>query len=223
MKVSERIVNSIFRALFRLFFRLNLDALKEVPASGPYIIILNHPSIYEGPMIYVFLRPRRLIALAKKQLWERKFTSRLMKLWEAIPIDHLSIDRSSMQRCFEVLDSGNFLCLAPEGTRTNDPNLQKGKPGVAYIAFKKQVPIVPVVTIGFDRFSYYIKRLRKTPVEIIVGKPFEITLKEGRLSPKLRQELADEMMMRLAELMPKSYWGYYKDRPISFTYTRQIS
>lgn len=223
MKISERIVNATFRALFKLFFRMNLDALKQVPASGPYIIILNHPTIFEGPMIYVFLRPRRLIALAKKQLWERTFAGWLMKLWEAIPIDHLTIDRSSMQRCFEVLDSGHFLCLAPEGTRTNDPHLHKGKPGVAYIAFKKQVPILPMVTIGFDRFSYYVKRLKKTPVEIIIGKPFEITLKEGRLSPKIRQQLADEMMMRLAELMPKQYWGHYQDQPVSFSYTRQIS
>ncbi len=222
MKTSERLVNALFRILFRIFFRINLEALEQVPVDGPMIIILNHPSIFEGPMLYVFLKPRRLIALAKKQLWERKFAGWLMRLWQAVPVDHLIIDRSSLQRCFDVLDNGMFLGLAPEGTRTNDPNLHQGKTGAAYIAIKKRVPILPLVTIGFDKFAHNVKRLRRTTVQIKVGEPFEIIIPDGNLTQKLRQELADEIMMRLAEQMPKSNWGYYQDRDLVFNYTRKI-
>jgi len=221
MKTAERIVNAAFRVFFRICFRLNLDALKQVPSSGPLILILNHPSRFEGPMLYVFLQPRRITGLAKKQLWKRRTVGWLMKLWGAVPVDLNGLDRLSMKRCFSVLDEGNFLLLAPEGVRTNNVSLHQGKSGVAYIAFKTKARVLPIVTLGFDTFSRNIRRLKRTPVQIIVGKPFEITLDAERLSPKIRQELTDEMMMRMAELMPESHWGYYQGRIPAFKFTRQ--
>ncbi len=223
MKISERIVNALFRMLFPIFFRLNLEALEKIPKSGPMMLILNHPSRYEGPMAYVFLKPRRTIALAKQQLWQRRSVGWLMNMWQAIPVGENGIDRRSMEQCFEVLDQGDFLCIAPEGTRTNDGNLRQGKAGTAYIAWKKQVPVMPLVTVGFEKFSYCIRRLKRTPVHIAVGDPFVVEYEGTRLPAEVRQEIADEMMLRIAQLMPKSYWGYYAEYPLEFTRTRALS
>ncbi len=146
-----------------------------------------------------------------------------MRLWQAVPVGPQGLDRVSMKRCFDTLDAGHFLCIAPEGTRTDDPCLHPGKTGVAYLAFKKQVPILPVTTVGFHEFKHNLKRLRRTPVNVTVGEPFVITIKDRRLTPKLRQELTDEIMLRLAQLIPREYWGYYRDRDLVFTHTRLIS
>ena len=222
MRRLEVLVNALFRILFRVFFRLNLEVFEQVPTSGPYIIIINHPSVFEGPLMYTFLQPRRIVALAKKNIWSRKSVGWIMRLWRAIPVDDFGLSRESMEKCFSVLDQGHFLALAPEGVKTNTGNLQQGKPGMAYIAFKKQVPIIPLATIGFENFGHYFKRLRRTPVTIVVGKPFEIIQKDGRLSPNMRQELVDEMMMRLAMLMPRTNWGHYSHKNLEFTYTREL-
>ena len=81
MKISERIVNSLLRGLFRILFKVDTSPLKEVMQEGPAIIISNHISIFEGPLLYVFMQPRPLIALAKKELWDKAVTRYLMNIW----------------------------------------------------------------------------------------------------------------------------------------------
>ncbi len=223
MKKIEPLVNAIFRLGFRMFFRLDIKTLGQVPASGPMLLVANHVSTLDGPMLYVFLQPRRIIALAKKQLWDHKFTGWVMDMWRSIPVDRENMGRESMDQCFEVLDRGEILAIAPEGTRSIDGNLQQGKAGVAFIAHKKQAPLLPVVTLGFEKFSHYFKRFRRTPITIVVGKPFTLVQKGGRIDANTRQEIVDEMMMRLAQLMPRSQWGFYKDREITFRHTADLS
>jgi 1-acyl-sn-glycerol-3-phosphate acyltransferase len=100
--------------------------------------------------------------------------------------------------------------------------LQEGKAGIAFIAHKKQVPMVPIVLLGFDKFSYYAKRLRRTPITISVGKPFELIKKGGRLDAEGRQQLIDEIMLHLAEQMPPELRGYYAERKLEYTLTKTL-
>ncbi|MHC1692359.1 MAG: lysophospholipid acyltransferase family protein [Sphaerochaetaceae bacterium] len=222
MKYSERFVNALLRGLFHLLFRLDTKALDQLPHTGPALMIVNHTSNFEGPMIYVFSQPRKMVALAKKQLWDHWITGFLMNLWHSIPVDRENMGRESMDQCFEVLERGELLAIAPEGTRSKDGTLQEGKAGVAFIAYRKQVPLLPIVTLGFERFSQNIKHLRRTPITIKVGKPFEIIQKSGRLDAITRQALVDEIMLRLAELMPPDRWGFYQNRTLDFKLTRSL-
>ncbi len=222
MKLSERFMNALFRALFRMFFRINLKALEKIPKKGPYLMMVNHTSALDGPMLYVFLQPMKLVALAKKQLWEKKFTGYVMNSWHSIPVDRENMGRETMEACFSILDHGDTLAMAPEGTRSPDGNLQQGKAGIAYIAHKKQVPMVPVAVYGFNDPSYKKRLFRRRPITIAVGKPFEIIQKGGRLDAAMRQEVIDEIMLRLAELMPKEKRGFYKDHPIEYRLTQTL-
>ncbi len=222
MVLRERLVNSIMRMCFRLFFRLNLDVLESVRTTGPLLIITNHPSIFEGPMLYVFLQPRNMMGLAKRELFLRRRSGWLMRLWEAVPVDLTGLSKSSMDRIFQAIDEASFLVIAPEGTRTNEGVLNRGKPGVAYIAYRKQVPVLPITTEGFELFWSNLKRLKRTVITISVGEPFEFHQITGRLSPELRQELTDEMMLRLACLLPEDRRGYYRDREFQWRHTRNL-
>jgi 1-acyl-sn-glycerol-3-phosphate acyltransferase len=222
MKVSERFMNALFRTLFRMFFRINLEELDKIPRKGPYLMMVNHTSALDGPMLYVFLQPMKLVALAKKQLWDKKFTGYVMKAWHSIPVDRDNMGRETMEACFSILDHGDTLAMAPEGTRSHDGNLQQGKAGIAFIAHKKQVPMVPVAVYGFNDPTYKKKLFRRRPITIAVGKPFEIIQKGGRLDATMRQEVIDEIMLRLAELMPKDTWGFYKDHTIEFKLTQTL-
>jgi 1-acyl-sn-glycerol-3-phosphate acyltransferase len=222
MKISERFTNAVLRFVFRIIFKVDTRPLAEVPLHGPAIIVSNHVSTLEGPLLYVFMQPRSLVALAKKELWDYRLTRFAMNLWGSIPVDRENMGRQTMEQCFAVLDKGNILAIAPEGTRSKDGNLQQGKAGVAFIAYKKQVPMIPIATLGFENFSKNIKRLKRTPITLVVGKPFELVQKEGRLDAHGREQLIDEIMMRLAMLMPPSQWGHYSDRKVEFTLTKSI-
>lgn len=205
-----------------MFYKINTQAIKDIPKDGPMLLMVNHTSAWEGPMLYVFLQPMKICALAKKELWNHGFTRYLMNLWKSIPVDRENMGRETMEACFAVLDKGEVLAIAPEGTRSLDGTLQQGKAGIAFIAHKKQVPMLPVVITGFNDPTVKKRFLRRTPVHITVGKPFEIIQKGGRMDAATRQEVIDEIMLRLAELMPKRYWGFYKDRSISFQLTKTL-
>ena len=222
MKLSERMINSLLRTFFRLFFRIDRSELAKVPQAGPLLMMVNHTSNLEGPMLYAFLQPRPLHALAKQELWEQKFMAYLMDMWKSIPVDRQNMGRSTMDACFKVLEDRHILAIAPEWTRSKDGNLQEGKGGVAFIAHKKDVPMIPVAVMGFPSFSRNIKRLRRTVITIKVGEVFEIVQKGGRIDADTRQALADEIMMRLAIMMPNEMRGHYKDKDIVFTLTRTL-
>ncbi|MEA4865516.1 MAG: lysophospholipid acyltransferase family protein [Sphaerochaeta sp.] len=222
MKLSERVINSLLKTFFRLFFRIDRSELAKVPQTGPLLMMVNHTSNLEGPMLYAFLHPRPLHALAKQELWDHKFMAYLMNMWKSIPVDRQNMGRSTMDACFKVLDDQHILAIAPEGTRSKDGKLQEGKGGVAFIAHKKDIPMIPVAVMGFTSFSRNIRRLRRTVITIKVGEVFEIVQKGGRIDANARQALADEIMMRLAVLMPNQMRGHYKDKDIVFTLTQTV-
>ena len=222
MSIREAITNGIVRGILRILFRYNPSELRQVPSHGPMLMVTNHTSVFEGPFLYVYLRPRRTIALAKRQLWKNWFTRMMMETWQTIPVDRGMMDRKAMDACFQVLKDGDFLCLAPEGTRSKDGALKKGKAGTAFFALREEVPVIPVVTIGFEQFPQNIKRLRRTPITIKVGTPFEVIRPQGRVTNELRQAITDEMMIRLSQLMPENLRGYYSSHDGTFLYTRKI-
>lgn len=225
MTLANRISNALLSLVLRITCRLDIQDLKDkVPMEGPMIIVSNHISTLEGPLLYLFMRPRHTIALAKQELWEKSFTRHLMQWWECIPVNREGMDREALNACFSVLDRKDILCIAPEGTRTEDGRLIQGKAGTGFIAFKKKVQILPIANYGIEDFSKNIRRLRRTPVTIKVGKPFIIESDKRRLNNEERQQVTDEMMLRIAELMPSEYHGFYADKVGSpYIFTKDVS
>ncbi|MGE4453514.1 MAG: lysophospholipid acyltransferase family protein [Sphaerochaeta sp.] len=223
MKMSERMINALLRTFFRICFKIDRSELHKVPMNGPLLMMVNHTSNLEGPMLYAFLQPRPLHALAKQELWESKFMAYLMETWKSIPVDRENMGRSTMDACFKVLAEQHILAIAPEGTRSKDGNLQQGKGGVAFIAHKKNAPMIPVAVMGFEKTKANMKRLKRTVISVKVGNPFEIIQKGGRLDAESRERLGDEIMLRLAELMPEEKRGYYQGKPIEFSLTQTLA
>ena len=212
MSLRERFVNFVVRVFLRVSCKLDVQELNRMPLKGPAIFISNHTSNIEGPLYYVFLRPRKTIALAKKELWDKPFTRLAMNAWNSIPVERGGFDMKSMRSCFSVLGEGNILCIAPEGTRSRDGVLQRGMPGTTFFASRESVPIYPMVQWGLGDLSTNLRRWRRTEVHVRVGDPFLVgKTGGGRLSADERQAMADEMMYRLAALLPEHLRGCYAD------------
>ena len=210
MTLGERLINGVIRLGLRLSCRLDVSELSRVPAEGPAILISNHTTQVEGPLFYIFLRPRRTIALGKKELWKNPVTRMAVKAWGVIPVDRGGVDMGTIRACFGVLDRGDFLCLAPEGHRSPDGALRRALPGATFFAARRGVPIYPMAQWGLRDLGRNLRRFRRTPVHIRVGEPFTVE-SEGRLGPEDRQAMADEMMYRIARLLPEEFRGAYAD------------
>jgi 1-acyl-sn-glycerol-3-phosphate acyltransferase len=132
-------------------------------------------------------------------------------VWEAIPIRRGEVDMEAMRKSLEALGKGMIFVIAPEGTRNRTGNLIKAHPGVITLALRSGAPLLPVVHWGGERFLSNLKRLKRTDFHIRVGEPFKLDPGSERVTREVRQQMVDEMMYRLAAILPESYRGTYAD------------
>lgn len=210
MKLFYGFVNGLIKLILIAGCKIDRSDLEKIPQKGPFILVTNHINFLEAPLLYIFLRPRRTIAIGKAELWDKAFTRFLMNLWEVLPIKRGAVDIQGMKNCVKVLEDGDFLCLAPEGTRSKTGRLLKGKAGVIMFAQKGNAPIIPLAHWGGENVSKNLKKLKRTPITIKVGEPVKISVPEGvKVDAKIRQQLADEVMVQIARMMPEEYHGAY--------------
>lgn len=212
MTIRERMTNGIVKILFRIIYRLDAWQLQRVPREGPGLLLSNHVTNLEGPLLYVFLRPRKTTALGKIELWQNPFTRFFMNTWKIIPLHRGSVDGQAMRRCFSALDEGYFIGVAAEGTRSRDGVLRRGQPGATLLATRANVPVVPIAHWGLSDAPSHLRRLRRAPAKVRVGRPFFLRKPDGStITRSDRTRMVDEMMYQLAALLPEHLRGEYAD------------
>ena len=207
---TERIVNAVLRAVFRLLCRMDVAELQKLPRRGPALLVSNHTTNIEGPAYYVFIQPRPATALGKRELWDHWYTRVFMNLWGVIPVARGQVDRRALTSAMRALDRRMIMGIAPEGTRSRSGALGAAHPGVALLATRRPVPIYPVVHWGFLEMGRKLRRLRRAQVTFRVGPPFRVRVAESqRLSSAALREIADEIMCEMAKLLPERMRGVY--------------
>jgi 1-acyl-sn-glycerol-3-phosphate acyltransferase len=129
----------------------------------------------------------------------------------AIFVQRGEVDRVALAKCQAVLQRGGILGVAPEGTRSPTGGLQRGKTGVAYIAVKADVPILPVGVSGQEKIVAEWKHLHRAHIVIRVGKPFKLPPLQGGHKGQQLQALTDEVMYHIAALLREDLRGVYAD------------
>jgi len=210
-RLFRLLARPVFRGIFHLLARVTISGLENVPKQGPHIIIFNHVSIYDPPLVVAFW-PAAPDVLGAVDVWNRPGQGLLARLYGGIPIVRGEVDRSAMDCCLAALRKGRILLISPEGTRSHTPGLKRAKPGLTYILSKVRVPIIPAAVVGTtDTFFSEAMRGKRPHLIMQVGKPFFLPdAQEGTVNPKeARQEQADFALSRLAEMLPKDYQGFY--------------
>jgi 1-acyl-sn-glycerol-3-phosphate acyltransferase len=198
---------SFFRLCVLIWSRREVLGLENVPRHGPAILASNHINLAD-PVLLVTLVPRRLVFMAKLELWSTPVIGWLYGLAGCIPVRRFEGDVGALRRAEKVLRQGHVLVMFPEGTRSQHPGLGKGHPGTAVIALRSGVPIVPVGVSGTETVSLPGVFLRRTRVRIAFGRPF--TLPRGqRLTTELAEESTQQIMKEIAVLLPDAYRGTY--------------
>ena len=210
MSLLRWIVAGFLRALTALMFRVDGTQLARVPGHGPLIIVANHVHVPEIPTLYTRLLPRKLHGMAQAEhVLGKSIAGRILRLFGTIPVWRGEADLSALRKGIKILAEGNMLLLDPEGTRSHTGCLQKGHPGAILMALHSGAPLLPVVHYGSENYRENLKRLRRTDLHYVVGRPFRLEAGGQRVTSAIRQQMIDEVMFQMAGLLPPQYRGAY--------------
>jgi 1-acyl-sn-glycerol-3-phosphate acyltransferase len=205
------LVNTVIRFLLHILLKIDSSELAKVPEKGPLMAVANHVNFLDAPVLITHLQPRPITGLVKKESWDNPLLAFLFNVWGGIPIDRSIADFTAFKEAKKVLNEGKILAVAPEGTRSNDGCLIRGKPGITILASKIDAPILPIAYFGHEEFRGNIRKLKRTRMTIKVGKPFKIVLQGDQKNKDVMQAVTDAIMLEIADLLPEKYHGVYAD------------
>ncbi len=213
--MGYRFARFFINLFIRLVMRLEIEGMENMPSSGAFIIAANHLGRLDVPLVYYYTNRDDVALLAAEKYYKNAFFRWLGNQLNAIWIDRFNADFAALRKALNWLKQGHVLALAPEGTRSPTGALIKARAGTGFLAAKAGVPILPVALYGSeDRLvKSQLKRLRRAHISIRVGKPFVLPPLQGKEREAVTEQYTDEIMCRIAALLPSVYRGVYANHP----------
>lgn len=216
IRFNRLILRPAFRAIFHVLGKIKVLGRKHVPLGGPYVVAMNHISIFDPPLLVSFW-PEVTEVVGAADVFAKKGQGPLLKMYGVIPVHRGEYDRHLMETMLMILKSGRPLTIAPEGGRSHKPAMQRALPGIGYIIEHAQVPVLPVGLLGTtDDFWQRARRGERPQLEMRIGRPvhFPPVTQKGQARRNVRQQNADLVMRHIAGLLPEEYHGYYAGQAI---------
>jgi len=215
------VVHTLVPPVAKALWRPRVIGLEHVPDTGPVILASNHLSFADSLVIPILV-PRKVVFLAKSDYFEGTGVRGALTRWWFEGIGMLPVDRddkkaalASLDTALEVLSRGEAFGIYPEGTRSRDGRIYRGRTGVAHLALTAGCPVVPVGLVGTQEIQPVgatLPRLAKVSVEF--GAPLDFTDRyDGVPLGRARREVTDEIMAAIARLSGQQPAGVYNERP----------
>lgn len=211
--MSSRFLRWIFDILSHLLTRRDVAGLENLPETGPYILAINHLSYFDLPFVFGLLGGENVTGWAAEKYARHPVFGFILRMGSGIFIERGEIDRSALSAAKGWLNQAKIFGMAPEGTRSSSKQLQRGKTGVAYLSHETASPIVPVGIYGTEDTIRTWLRLRRPTFFMRIGEPFTLSpLGPQNRTASLHRD-TDEIMCRIAALLPQNYRGVYAEHP----------
>jgi 1-acyl-sn-glycerol-3-phosphate acyltransferase len=203
--------------LMRLLARPTIEGLENIPQRGAAILAGNHLAVADSFLLPLLVR-RRITFLAKREYFTQPgLIGRLKKIFFTgvgqVPVDRASASgaQAALDTAVRLLGEGKLLGIYPEGTRSPDGRLYKGKTGVARMALEAAVPVVPVAMIGTEKLNPIGSRMwRPHHVHVRIGEPLDFSRYAGMAGDRfIERSMTDEIMYALMELSGQTYVDIY--------------
>jgi 1-acyl-sn-glycerol-3-phosphate acyltransferase len=191
--------------LMRAWFGLRVRGAEHVPASGPALIVSNHQSILDPPVIGGAAR-RQIYFLAKAELFRIPMFGSLIRALHARPVRREGSDPGALRTAAQLLGEGKALLVFPEGTRSLNGSLGEGKPGVGMLAVTSGAPVVPAYVSGtLEALPKGSAWPRRSQVSVSFGPALHFKPRNGAGRKERYREAALEMMRGIAELKEQQH------------------
>ena len=201
MKLFYRFAQLFSYLYFRTFHRFEVHGIQNAPHHGPFILASNHQSFFDPPALGCKL-PRNLHYFARDSLFFWPLSALIRNL-NSIPVNRTQLDMSTLKRVLSVLKSGEPLLVFPEGTRSVDGKLGKGKKGVGLLLAKSQCPIVPArVEGGFQILGkgMIVPRVGKKLI-VRYGQPIDLNdLDPGKSDPNRYEIISEKVLFAISQI-----------------------
>ena len=196
----------------KLWWRWSVEGVENLPPRGQgAVLVVNHLSWTDIHILGASLPlSHRPAWVAKIEMFLNPIVTWWLREMMVIPIKRGKRDLTAMVAAEEALQHGAALVIFPEGHRSSTGGLLEGRGGAVRLAVRTGCPIVPIAIWGTE--AGLRGAARRAPIHLRIGKPYYITAENGKIPWDRMNELTEEMMLRIAELMPEQYWGFYRDR-----------
>lgn len=213
-RIAYRVTKVVVGTAMRLAYTVRVAGLENVPKHGSAILAANHLSFIDSFFVPLAV-PRRVTYLAKAEYWDSWKTRWFFDTVGQIPVRRQDSAKSAaaLEAGVRVLNAGGLLGIYPEGTRSPDGKLHKGKTGCARMALEAGCPVIPVGLIGTRDLMPKNAKLPRLSghVEVRFGAPMHVSV-EGKSDQGVLRLFVDDLMRQIATLSGQQYTDHYADQ-----------
>jgi 1-acyl-sn-glycerol-3-phosphate acyltransferase len=187
----------------------HIKGRENVPECGPLLIVCNHLHMADPPIVAASIKLKSVF-MAKEELFRHWWPRFWVGNFGAFPVRRGGVDREALRLAEHWLKQGVSLIMFPEGTRSQTTRMQPALPGAALIASRLGIPVLPVGITGTDKLRNLKWCVQHRPrITVTIGKPFNPPPADGKLTREQRNQLMNNIMRKIAALLPPEYRGVY--------------
>jgi 1-acyl-sn-glycerol-3-phosphate acyltransferase len=200
----------VLTAAIKIIARVEIKGLENVPKHIPFILAVNHLSLLEPPVLFVIMPVKKITVLVGEKWAKHWLFNWILGSVNAIFVDRQALfDRRAVKAVLGALKSGLIVGMAPEGMRSRVGGMIRAKPGIAYLAYKADVPVLPVGISGQKDCLQKLKRLKRLCLRVHIGELIDPPLISEANKGEQFQQYADEIMVAIARLIDSDIRGVY--------------
>ncbi len=185
---------------------------ENLPKTGGALITTNHLSRLDTPLLLAITDRTDLVGIIAKSYLEKPIIKWILqKAGKMVWMDRSTTDFGAIRDALVLLREGAIMGIAPEGTRSHEAKGLLGKPGAALMADRAGVPLVPLAILGSDKIYQGWMKLHRPTVTVTIGEPYHLPEVDFGDRQAWLTRSTDEIMCRIAALLPPEYRGHYKD------------
>jgi len=210
--MKYKTLRSIVRFILNIIADVEIVGMDKLPA-GNVLLAANHLGRLDtAVLLYALDREDIIMAVAEKYKDHPLFGA-IGRTVDAVWLNRFEADFAALREILVRMQEGGLMVIAPEGTRSKTEALQEGKMGVAFLASKSGYPVLPVALTGTEDRGVIenLKRFRRSKIRAVAGEMFTIEIPKGKGREQAMRDATDEIMCRIAVMLPEKYRGVYKN------------
>lgn len=211
----KKTLRALIKFLLPRIARMDITGWDNIPKEGSFVVASNHQGLMDAIIGYYTLGDLDVFTMVGEKWGEKGFFRFLGEHLDFIFIDRFNPDLKALREILGRMRAGRILIIAPEGTRSRTGALIEGKLGVSYLAAKLGYPILPIAINGTadEALLDHIKHFKRLPVTVQAGPTFTLPPVPNGTREEALQQYTDEIMCRIAVMLPEEVRGVYRDHP----------
>jgi len=211
-----RLARMVVRPLLRAISYIDIVGLENIPETGAAIVASNHLGRLDALLAVILSDREDFVIMVAEKYQKYWFWRWVMGELDALWLNRYEADFQTLKTVIKRMKQGQILGIAPEGTRSKTESLLEAKEGATYLAVKTKAAVIPIAVWGTEDRAVVqrLLHLRKLIVHVRIGEPYVLPpMPRGKARDQFLKDQTDEMMCRIAAMLPPKYRGHYANHP----------